>query len=407
MSKGARTIWIFAARGLFRRRLQSCLLLIALTVAIAGTMTIMAVLSGIKEQMVQDLQRIGLDVVNVQIQPSLGNFLNAPIKVKDTRWMREVSSGVVAPLRVQMAVGSAADADERQEFLLLATTSQWGEIVPLEMIEGRFFEAGERNVCVLDEWVALRLFSPGEVIGRELIVHRTGTTRSLRIVGVMKDPLEIRKRMDEYDFTGSARTTLNRMMEFKSVYVPGEFEEPERSIHGAVIKAPPGGDAVRMAQRLRAEAQSRKQPVSIWARREWVERIVDGADLMTRIASMIWVIVLLVTGVMILTISLVAIRERYRELAIRRTEGARRFHVVGQLLIENLLLSFTAGLLALGLARWVGIQLEARYLSWPPAFLFHEMALAVGLGVAIGALATLLPAYRAASLDPVRVLRNA
>ena len=121
---------------------------------------------------------------------------------------------------------------------------------------------------------------------------------------------------------------------------------------------------------------------------------------------MIWIIVLLVTGVMILAVSLVAIRERYRELAIRRTEGARRMHVAGQLLIENLLLSFTAGLLAIGLARWVGGQLEARYLSWPPAFLVHEMALAIGLGVVIGAVATLVPAYRAASLDPVQVLRR-
>jgi ABC-type antimicrobial peptide transport system permease subunit len=164
---------------------------------------------------------------------------------------------------------------------------------------------------------------------------------------------------------------------------------------------------VRLAHALQAEADFRELPIFIWARRAWVNRVVEGADLITRIASMFWVVVLAVTGMMILTISLVAIRERYREVAIRRTEGARRMHVVGQLLFENLLLSLTSGLLAIGLARLAGRVLEARYLSWAPAFLVHEMALAIGLGVVIGAAATLAPACRAASLDPVHVLRNA
>ena len=407
MNKGTRSVLIFAARGLLRRRLQTSLLIVALTAAIAGTMTIMAILSGIKEQMARDLQRIGLNVVNVQVQPSLGNLLNAPIKVKDTDWMREISSGVVAPLRVQMALSSSKDPAGMTETLLLSTTSRWSEIIPLEMTEGRFFKNSETGVCVLDEWVARRLFSPGEAVGNDLVLHAQGTPNRLRIVGVMKDPLEIRKRMDHYDFAGSARSTANRIMEFKSVYAPGDFADPEQSIHGAVIKAPPGTDAVRLAQALQAEADSRELPIFIWARRAWVNRVVEGADLMTRIASMFWVIVLLVTGMMILTISLVAIRERYRELAIRRTEGARRMHVVGQLLVENLLLSLTSGLLAIGLARLAGRVLDERYLSWTPAFLVHEMALAIGLGVVIGAAATLAPAYRAASLDPVRVLRNA
>jgi putative ABC transport system permease protein len=134
--------------------------------------------------------------------------------------------------------------------------------------------------------------------------------------------------------------------------------------------------------------------------------VMRGADLTTQVAGMIWVIVLFVTGVMILTISLVAIRERYRELAIRRTEGARRLQIVFQLLLENVLLSITGGTLAVLLAQQTGHLLESRYLSWPPVFLPNEMALALGLGIAIGALATVIPAWRAASLDPVEVLRR-
>jgi putative ABC transport system permease protein len=135
--------------------------------------------------------------------------------------------------------------------------------------------------------------------------------------------------------------------------------------------------------------------------------VIEAANFGTQIANVVWIIVLIVTGVMIATVSLIAIRERYREIAIRRTEGARRLQIVGQLLLENVLLTTLAGTLAIALARMAGAVLQARYISWPPAFLLGDVALALGMGAVLAAFATVLPARRAASLDPVEVLRNA
>ena len=83
-----------------------------------------------------------------------------------------------------------------------------------------------------------------------------------------------------------------------------------------------------------------------------------------------------------------------------------RTQIVGQLLLENVFLSAIAGALAVFLAQSTGELLEARYLSWAPTFYFNEIALTLGLGITIGGLATVIPAYRAASLDPVDVLRQ-
>jgi ABC-type antimicrobial peptide transport system permease subunit len=413
---------IFAARGLTRRRLQTALLLFALSIALAATMTIMAVLSGIKEQMRRDVEQVGMDVINVHVSPSVKSLMTSQLRLADCDWMREVAGGLVAPFFATMGVaestagtGSAGNAmnaggdpkSETVQTLLLQTTADWGRIVPLELIEGRFFEPGETGVGVLDEWVAKKLFPDGRAVGRLLRVKRLGLPQTLRVVGVMKDPFEIRKKFEELDVTGSARSRILRMMEFKSIYAPGSFTSPSQTIHGAVIKTPAGRDPVEFEKPLNDRLGDRRESVWIWARKQWIGSVVEAADFGTQVANVVWIIVLIVTGVMITTVALVAIRERYREIAIRRTEGARRAQIVGQLLMENLLLSGVSGLLAVGLAHWAAAILHARYISWPPAFLAVDVSLALGMGIVLGAVATVLPAMRAAALDPVDVLRNA
>jgi ABC-type antimicrobial peptide transport system permease subunit len=359
----------------------------------------------------RDLEQVGLDVINVHISPSIKSLLSSPLKLADCDWMREVTGGIVAPFFASMGVVEVEPAGEEAphsaQTLLLQTTAEWGTIVPLEFTEGRFFKPGEPDVCVLDEWVAKKLFPHGRATDQVIQVKRLGQPQRLRVVGVMKDPFEIRKRFDELDVTGSARSRILRMMEFKSIYTPGNFTMPDQPIHGSVIKVPAGARPKQFELPLADRLGDRREAVWVWSRQEWIGNVIEAADFGTQIANIVWVIVLIVTGVMIATVSLVAIRERYREIAIRRTEGARRAQIVGQLLLENVLLTDFAGTLAIGLARLGGAFLHERYISWPPAFLPRDLLLALSMGVLLGAIATILPARRAASLDPVEVLRNA
>lgn len=403
---------IFAVRGLTRRPLQTVLLLFALSIALAGTMTIMAVLSGIKEQMRRDLAQVGLDVINIHVSPNMKNMMLSPLRLADCDWMQRITGGTVAPFFATMGVASGdqnefGQTTEPVQALMLQTTADWGKIVPLQLIGGRFFGPEEKGVCVLDEWVAKKLFPGTTAVGQRIHIKRLGLPLQLQVVGVMKDPFEIRKRFEELDVTASARSRILRMMEFKSIYVPGSFTRTDQTIHGAVIKVPAGTEPKVFELQLAEQLGERAKSVWIWSRKEWIGNVIEAANFGTQIANVVWVIVLLVTGVMIATVSLVAIRERYREIAIRRTEGARRVQIVGQLLFENVILSDLAGLLALGLARLGAIVLERRYISWPPVFLIGDILLALGMGVVLGACATILPAHRAASIDPVEVLRNA
>jgi len=121
---------------------------------------------------------------------------------------------------------------------------------------------------------------------------------------------------------------------------------------------------------------------------------------------------LLVAGVGVANIMYVVVKERTREIGIKRAVGARRRHLVSQFVFEALLISFGGGLVGLTLSALVVAGVNAipsgdqamRYianpiLSWPITLICVSILLMIGL------LAGILPARRAAAVDPVEALR--
>ena len=122
---------------------------------------------------------------------------------------------------------------------------------------------------------------------------------------------------------------------------------------------------------------------------------------------------LLVAGVGVANIMYVVVKERTREIGIKKAVGARRGHIVAQFVAEALLITLAGGLVGLAVAALVVLAVDAiptgdnlamEYLanptlSWPIA------AICAGTLVGVGLAAGILPARRAATVDPVESLR--
>ncbi|MDO9188948.1 MAG: ABC transporter permease, partial [Sulfurimicrobium sp.] len=115
---------------------------------------------------------------------------------------------------------------------------------------------------------------------------------------------------------------------------------------------------------------------------------------------------LLVGGVGILTIMTMAVTERTSEIGLLRSLGARRSQILALFLGEAALLAALGG--AAGLALGVGLAqlLHATFSALPVHTPWSYALLAEGVAVSIGLLAGVLPARRAAMLDPVEALRS-
>ena len=112
---------------------------------------------------------------------------------------------------------------------------------------------------------------------------------------------------------------------------------------------------------------------------------------------------LLVGGIGVMNIMLVTVTERTREIGIRKAIGARRSDILGQFLVEAILLSLLGGIagVILGL---VGSRF--RIVGVTPVVAWYSVALAFGVAVAVGLFFGLYPANRAASLRPIEALRH-
>jgi putative ABC transport system permease protein len=128
-------------------------------------------------------------------------------------------------------------------------------------------------------------------------------------------------------------------------------------------------------------------------------------SIITVFLSAIASISLVVGGIGIMNIMLVTVTERTREIGIAKAIGATRMNIVLQFLVEAITLSLIGGLLGLAVA-WLGTWLLGQFLGLPSVFSLQAIALTVGISAAIGIFFGVVPAWRAARLDPIVALRH-
>ncbi len=270
--------------------------------------------------------------------------------------------------------------------------------------KGRFLNEkdirDERKVCVIGPDVVKALFGPEDPMGKYIKVQGV----YFQVVGLYAAQASA---MDE---EGSGST----------IYIPfSTFQKAFNSmnmVHWFSISAKPGVKVSEVFDRVKREMARRhkvspEDPLAFGGFN--LQEMYDKMNMLfTAIAALSWTvgILTLIAGVIgIGNIMLVIVKERTKEIGIRRSMGAKPWNITGQVMLEALTLTFMAGYLGLlagiGLLQGIGAAgLQGNFFTNPGVDLSAALT-ALAVLVISGLVAGWIPARRALSIKPVDALR--
>jgi putative ABC transport system permease protein len=136
-----------------------------------------------------------------------------------------------------------------------------------------------------------------------------------------------------------------------------------------------------------------------------VARITEVGSTLSKVLTGVAAIATLIGGTVIMSLMLIAVSERRKEIGVRRAVGASRGDIMVQFLVEAAVVALAGGLLGvlIGVGGSTAVTLMAKL---PPTLVWGAVGGAVLLSVAVGLVFGLQPAWRAANVDPIQALRS-
>jgi putative ABC transport system permease protein len=381
-------------------RLRSFLTMLGIAVGIAAVVLLTSIGEGVHKFVLAEFTQFGTNLI--AINPgrttthgtSMGVFgTERPLTIEDAEVLKRLPY-VMAVVPVVQGNAEVEAANRRRRTTIYGAGSQWPEAFQMYVKSGRFLPdddpSAPRAFAVLGSKTRDELFGNRNPLGQRIGI---GGNR-YRIIGVMESKGTILGfDVDDTVYIPAARGmelfNRNSLIEIDVLY------EEEANL-----------DKVVESIRRTLIARHGREDFTITTQQQMLEVLGSVLNVLTFAVAAIGGISLLVGAIGIVTIMTIAVNERTNEIGLLRALGARQGQVLGLFLGEAIVLAALGGIsglvLGIGLAQILHYTLPALPVHTPWLFVVLAETVAVVIGLAAG----VLPALRAAHLDPIEALRT-
>jgi putative ABC transport system permease protein len=400
--KGSR----IALKAVTARKLRAVLATLGIVVGVAAVIVMLAVGEGARREVLGKIEGLGTNLVIVSAgqmkllagRPQIVGSVTT-LDLRDARAIAEECPAVsqVVPIHSRkLAVKFGTGTTNTN---IVGTSAEFAVVREFGTIRGRFFDSeevlGAQRVAVVGQTVLTNLGAGRSLVGETI---RIGAV-PFEVIGVLEPKGINYAGIDEDDqiFIPIA-TALRRL--FNAAHLTGLYVQArdERVMNAAAAQV---GELLRERHRIGA---SRPDDFTIQTQAEILEAAQETSQTFSLLLGSVAGISLLVGGIGILAMMVISVRERTKEIGVRRAVGARRRDILVQFVLEAASLSLAGGFLGIVVGLAGGVVL-GRVTGWPTAISLLAILLAVGVSAAVGVFFGAYPARRAARLNPIAALR--
>ncbi|HET8819662.1 MAG TPA: ABC transporter permease [Xanthomonadaceae bacterium] len=394
-----------ALTSLMAHRMRSFLTTLGIVIGTASVIAVVSLVQGFSASIKDQFADLGGSTMTLQAENNTENFRtgrinNITFDDIDVLRYRVAGVGQVAPMLAVQAAGASYQGRTALP-QILATTAEYQLVRASYPQYGRFIVAsddkGGRRVAVIGTQLRDDLQMPENPVGEYFQIG----AEWFKVVGMMEQQGEILGfSQDNYALIpfGVGRSLMGNSTNPNLVasFTAENLEEVE------AVR-----ERVRRAMRVSRDIEpGEDDDFSVQAADAFVEQFDEIMAMATAVLGGIVGISLLVGGIGIMNIMLVSVTERTREIGILKALGATRRDILVQFLLEAGLLALLGGLIGIVLGFLAGTGLAALIPGFPPAQVpLWVVVAAAGFSALVGVVFGIMPASKAAGLDPIESLR--
>jgi putative ABC transport system permease protein len=401
-------IFQMAFDSLRANKLRSFLTLLGIVIGVMTVIGMVSIIQGLNKSILSDLESVGSDIIGInKYEPGIqtGNRSEEERQRKDLTFDDALAIKKECSLVKAVAVSLVAAIFEEipikyqnikaQDAFILGMNENWPQVLSIYTpVKGRFITESDVNhrakICVLGAELNETLFPHSEAVGKEI---RIGAEKFL-VVGV----LEKRGSMfgqSRDNLVGIPITALMKHFPYTLenldiIATPTKHGYLEETIE----------QMINVMRRRRKVPFGKPNDFAVYTQ----DTLVELYNQLTGAAYIVMIVIssigLLVGGIGVMNIMLVSVKERTREIGIRKAIGARSSDILKQFLIEAIFLTGTGG--AIGILIGFAIAFIVKSVTPLPASVtLWSIFLGFFVSVSVGLFFGIFPAQKAARVDPI------